>query len=246
MATVIIPMRDDDDTDDESEADFLGLIWAYAHLQTLARVDLTGTVIKHVPDALFHLNTVLERIEFPKTLQTVGCRSFYGALKLRAVDFSSCFELEAIKSEAFKGCVSLTDLKFPLTSMGRIGTEAFANCVKLGPVVFLPYSVLSVGRAFGGCSALSAIIPFHVGITPKELPLKRCATRTLAHYYWHLNMVLPQNFKQGIKEFGLALKVANARNKNFPGLPNELIWLVLSFINASECPRRHGSAICFF
>ena len=63
----------------------------------------------------------------------------------------------SIDDNAFKGCSSLTDIKFPST-ITSIGTSAFEGCSSLTDIVDIPESITSISdRTFYGCKALTHV-----------------------------------------------------------------------------------------
>ncbi|MCD8341880.1 MAG: leucine-rich repeat protein [Clostridiales bacterium] len=124
-------------------------------------------------------NTVLESLELPEGLETIGNYAFYQYIALTNLTIPD--SVTSIGNYAFYYCSSLTSLTFgadsQLTSIGShafyeadslvnvtlpekltsIGDNAFTNCDNLNSIE-LPDSLISIGSsAFSGCTALNSI-----------------------------------------------------------------------------------------
>ena len=102
---------------------------------------------------MFHRNTKLKSIVFPKGIVAVRPMAFRRCSALSEVVFSPV--LERIDDCAFSYCDSLAQVCFP-SVLKTIGIRAFSHCKSMKAIQF--ESVVNIGDfAFSGCSSLSSV-----------------------------------------------------------------------------------------
>ena len=101
---------------------------------------------------------MLEYVELPETVTTIGESAFEDCNSLTTIDLPSL--VTDIGERAFVGCDKLSEITLPQGLQG-IGACAFLDCLSLVKID-IPDSVQNIGEgAFGGCSSLEQI---NVGI----------------------------------------------------------------------------------
>lgn len=130
---------------------------------SLKRVRIPPTV-ERICERAFECCRSLNNVKMPANLKVIECRAFAHNASLEHLDLRHCHKLWPILTEVFVGCAELKSAWFPLQPMGRIGTWAFKGCVRLGPVVHLPGSLLYIGSAFVGCWNLERVVANKVEI----------------------------------------------------------------------------------
>ena len=58
--------------------------------------------------------------------------------------------------------MNLKTVELPMTSMDRIGTNAFRDCFNLGPTILLPAELLYAGLMFTNCMNLNVVVGNHI------------------------------------------------------------------------------------
>ena len=97
---------------------------------------------------------IVKKIIFPKTIQKIGYKAFYGFGKVQRLELPD--SVTEIGSCAFAGCAGLTSITIP-DSVTEIGVRAFEGCTSLKSVT-IPDSVTSIGKgAFKGCTGLTLV-----------------------------------------------------------------------------------------
>tara|TARA_A100001015_G_scaffold269036_1_gene320404 strand:- start:1832 stop:2896 length:1065 start_codon:yes stop_codon:yes gene_type:complete len=129
----------------------------------LKRVHMPA-LLERIGERAFENCVSLVDVKMPPRLRIIDSKAFANNTSLRHVDLRHCHELWSIYTEAFRGCTNLENAQFPLKPMGRIGTWAFKGCKRLGPVVYLPGSLLFIGDAFGDCESLVHVVANHIEI----------------------------------------------------------------------------------
>ena len=120
--------------------------------------------LERIGERAFENCVSLDNVRMPSKLQIIDSKAFANNTSLRHVDLRHCHQLWSIYTEAFHGCTALKSAQFPLKPMGRIGTWAFRGCKRLGPIVYLPGSLLFIGDVFVGCESLVHLVANHVEI----------------------------------------------------------------------------------
>lgn len=82
--------------------------------------------LKQIPSALFKNNSTLTSVTISEGIEAIGDSAFEGCSALREVSFATT--LKQIGSRAFYGCREIRRLYI---ENGRIGTEAFAECLNM-------------------------------------------------------------------------------------------------------------------
>lgn len=114
------------------------------------------------------VNSALEKLEIPASLEKLGDAAFYGASKLKTVTVADGSKMTSIGSYAFQGCGSLTSFDFLGSSvLKEIKNSAFAGDKKITTFTF-PASVQTLETGvFNGCTALE-----HVHFDPNAVITK--------------------------------------------------------------------------
>lgn len=109
-----------------------------------------------IPMEAFYYRSILQSVEFPKQLKSVGERAFAQCSSLRKVVLPT--SLVAIERGAFTHCTSLEKVDFSSSSsLTLISQAAFSNCKSL-PSIAIPASVVRIDRAaFSRCEALKTV-----------------------------------------------------------------------------------------
>ena len=104
------------------------------------------------------VNSGLEKLELPASLQELGSAAFYGCTKLKTVTVDNGSQLQSIGNGSFQGCTNLESFRFLGTSvLQTIETNAFSGDTKL-PTFEIPTSVTMINTgAFNGCSGMSSV-----------------------------------------------------------------------------------------
>ena len=106
----------------------------------------------------------LIEMQLPREVRVIDNNAFCGCEALQRVNLEDC-SLEEIYTDAFRGCRSLSILRFPET-LQAIHGGAFAGCYNLRDVR-LPSRLREIGpQAFYGCSRLPSVtlpVRVHVG-----------------------------------------------------------------------------------
>ena len=139
----------------------LGVYWGRDNLYTLPHVNTiiypnTVKKIERRNGGTFNSNgdTNLEKVVFPKNLETIGECTFIGCKDLTSIDIPG--SVTDIGNSIFEGCINLKSIKIP-NEVTKIGTRAFWNCSKLESIE-IPQGVESIGEnAFGFCSSLTTV-----------------------------------------------------------------------------------------
>lgn len=100
------------------------------------------------------MSYAVRKIELPKTITSVGDRSFAGLASLKTVELP--WGVTSVGESAFEGCSSLSALTLP-DSLNIIGKNAFRSCSALTAITLPRYAASIDGNAFAGCSGLTAI-----------------------------------------------------------------------------------------
>lgn len=104
------------------------------------------------------VNSGLEKLELPASLQELGSAAFYGCTKLKTVTVDNGSQLQSIGNASFQGCTNLESFRFlGTTTLQTIETSAFSGDTKL-PTFEIPSSVTAIKTgAFNGCSGMSSV-----------------------------------------------------------------------------------------
>ena len=102
----------------------------------------------------FYYDTLLESIEIPSGITSIGSDAFNNCSALTDVIIGS--DVLTIGSGAFQYCTALTDVTIP-SSITTIVSSAFYGCTALANIT-IPSSVTAMGaNAFYGCTSLTDI-----------------------------------------------------------------------------------------
>ena len=111
--------------------------------------------VRQIGDGAFEQCYSIESVKFPTGVQQIGDGAFAKCRSLNQIGFYQCLKLRSIGAWAFQGCFRI-ELFMPSWSqeLREIGSEAFADCVKLTRCE-IPKSVDSIGAgAFSRCLKL--------------------------------------------------------------------------------------------
>lgn len=122
---------------------------AFALCHNLRGVGFTGSRCNTIGNEAF-LRTGLETVVLPSSIDTLGAMSFKQCLALRTftapgvtfigrMTFSACVKLKYVAmhnlaivgSKSFFGCKALDRIRFNISLLRTVGTEAFGDCGKL-------------------------------------------------------------------------------------------------------------------
>ncbi|MGN0461842.1 MAG: leucine-rich repeat protein [Ruminococcus sp.] len=142
--------------------------------------------VKTTATSAFQENKYLKRIEFSKTLKSIGKWAFSFINNLEKVDFSG--RIKTVGEHAFSGCDNLKSIIIPKNVL-TIDEFAFAGCCKLNKISIAPNSKLKIKKgAFVNIGVSSLTIPKVMG----EAVFANC--RKLK------NITIPSNVKTITKE----------------------------------------------
>lgn len=104
------------------------------------------------------VNSGLEHLQLPSSLENLGDGAFYGCSKLQTVTVADGSHLVQIGKSAFSNCGQLSSFSFLGSSvLQKIDNDAFTNDKKLTTFVF-PASVQSIEKgAFNNCGNLTSV-----------------------------------------------------------------------------------------
>ncbi len=115
------------------------------------------TSLTELDNDAFNGCSSLTTMRLPKTLKTIGARSFKDCAALRQIDLPT--GVTAIGEEAFAGCKTLSGIELPV-EIAAIAKGTFKDCAAF-TYISLPFSVTALGdEAFNGCTKLTT---FKVG-----------------------------------------------------------------------------------
>lgn len=157
-------------------------------------------------------------INIPKSVKTIGLRSFEGCNSLLTANmvnglesigdlaFDNCYGMTAITipntvrtigENAFDGCSSATSLTIG-QSVESIGKEAFKGCIKLSEIV-IPESVTAIGyNAFYNCKAATKLTIKGVISEWGQDAFRSCINLTSASFA-EGNTIIPNSCFEGCK-----------------------------------------------
>jgi hypothetical protein len=108
---------------------------------------------KTMPASTFWRCTVLESVNLPQDIESIGGLAFSGCSALTGADLPP--SLKTIGQSAFSGCQKFTPDIGSLTSLETIDSGGFQDCEEL-KTLRLPESLTSLGQgAFQGCTGLT-------------------------------------------------------------------------------------------
>lgn len=127
---------------------FTGFENGYSTSQLVIPATHDGKSVVAIGSSAFLNNAVIESVEIPSSVQTIGDFAFSRCTSLTAVTFADDSKLETIGKSAFSYS-NLSKMEIP-SSVTEIGDESFLNCDKLSSVTFPSDSKLEVigERAF--------------------------------------------------------------------------------------------------
>ena len=99
-------------------------------------------------------NNLVEHLEIPNSVTSIGHFAFQGCSSLSSVNIPS--SVTSIGRYAFQGCSNLSSVSIP-NSVTSISERTFSQCTSL-PNILIPNSVNDIGyEAFVGCTSLYSI-----------------------------------------------------------------------------------------
>ena len=105
---------------------------------------VNGFPVYKIDNDVFRNYQILERIELPDTLQTIGNTAFAGCTSLKEIVFPE--SLKSIGEHALSDCFELKTVNIP-DGVTYIGHGAFFNCIRLTSVS-ISSSVINIGEGF--------------------------------------------------------------------------------------------------
>ena len=137
---------------------------------TIENTSTNPSVLKTISSRAFRECWKLQKIEIPKTVESINSEAFYGCGKMSAVTFENNSVLETIGDSSFQYCTSIKSLKIPKT-VKTIGSNAFGQILKTGPTQYVT-SLTSL--TFDSGSVLETIgggaFKYASGITSVAIP----------------------------------------------------------------------------
>ena len=128
---------------------------AFYQFSLLQSIDLPNT-LQSIGDRSFSQNTALESITIPNSVIEIGSQAFYNARSVVTLTFEDGCQLSTIPLKAFYGLSSLTSLIIP-NSIISIGESAFEGSSSLISLV-VPANVQTIGsKAFKDAIAIEEI-----------------------------------------------------------------------------------------
>lgn len=159
---------------------------AFSECGELVSIEIPASV-SEIGDNAFYKCTNLSSVTWadinvstvPNSRVIVGKKAFYGCQRLNTIVLpartstigDSAFarsginaitipqNVSAIADKLFQDCDRLREITIqPENRISSVGVSAFEGCIKLGPAIVIPDTVVEIGRkAFSTCSALSSI-----------------------------------------------------------------------------------------
>jgi hypothetical protein len=145
--------------------DEFGTLWVFTFNQTSrlkfrdnpsiksVKFDPRSTLRAIAPLA-FHLCSNLASVEIPACVENIKSQAFKQCTALTDVKFEAGSRLSVI--DGFNRCTALTRIEIP-ASVDAIAMEAFAECTALTEVIFPAESRLTIINGFGRCTSLCRI-----------------------------------------------------------------------------------------
>lgn len=129
--------------------------FAYSKLKTVTFAK--GSQLETISQGAFQNCTLLESIEIPASVKTIGISAFSGCSSLSSVTFEEGSNLETIGKTAFAS-TALTYFAFPVSTsnLEPLGESLFSGC-KLLTTVHLSKSVVNIDNVFSKCSAIKTV-----------------------------------------------------------------------------------------
>ncbi|MBS7304785.1 MAG: leucine-rich repeat domain-containing protein [Eubacteriales bacterium] len=113
-----------------------------------------GSVLESIGDYAFYKNGILEAMDLPTTVKTIGANAFSYCLSLKSLTLPSA--LKSIGNNAFLNCVSIESITLS-EGIVTISSNMFYGWNALKSVV-IPSSVTSIGvSAFEDCTSLASV-----------------------------------------------------------------------------------------
>ena len=138
--------------------------YAFYSCQSLNKLDFSKSSVKTIGDYAFAINKVLESVEFPDTIESIGNNAFitytddyssYVENKLKSVKFGK--GLKTIGDNAFDYNRKLTNIVFTGKNTTSIGAGAFAHCSKITEFTLSGNNVSISNSAFSQNYALEEV-----------------------------------------------------------------------------------------
>ncbi len=120
----------------------------------------SGSRLQIIGKSAFSTCSVLQSIEMPNTVTSIGDSAFYFCPVLTTVTFAENSALTSIGENAFYYCGGLTEITIPAL-VETIGANAFGSCYSLVALTFAENSQLkTIGQgAFNGIGIMSLMLP---------------------------------------------------------------------------------------
>jgi hypothetical protein len=150
--------------------------YAFAYCTKLANIDLSGTDVEELNDAIFIACTQLKQVSLNDSVNVLKGSCFEGCISLEHVNgienleligkktFEMCYSLTEfslnsndcfIDANAFNDCISLNEID--LTGLSRIGKEVFEGADSLD-TLNVPESLVTIEDDFLNNSSISHLI----------------------------------------------------------------------------------------
>lgn len=115
---------------------------------------LDGHPVIAVGEHMFQDNQVVETVQLPEGLQTIGNMAFFKCIRLRKIEIPEGITL--IDQACFGGCDALEEVVLP-DSLEEVGQFGFLSCSKLEAISFGPNMKAIGPGAFQLCASLKTV-----------------------------------------------------------------------------------------
>lgn len=169
--------------------------------------------VRKIQNSAFRGQTEVTTVVFPKSLQTIDYRAFWGCKPLRSIVFRTPSNLQNIEREAFYGCSNLTSITIP-NSVTYIGEDVFHGCTGLKNVKGGESIEILDNNAFQGCISLTEIT------IPKSV-------KTIGDYaFWECSALKTVIMNEGLEVIGndAFLQCKVLENVTIPNTVKEIGW----------------------
>ena len=110
-----------------------------------------------IDDGAFSNCSLLQVINLPASLTTIGTGAFQNCTVLTNVNISEPSVLKKIGDNAFMDCVELTNINIVNSGLTEIGNNAFRNCGKLNTINIINGVTLIGVSSFRSCVSLTSV-----------------------------------------------------------------------------------------
>ena len=131
------------------------MAFGYSKLKTVTFAK--DSQLETISQGAFQNCTLLESIEIPASVKTIGLNAFSGCTSLSSVTFAEGSNLATVGNTAFAS-TALTYFAFPVSTCDKLelGESLFSGC-KLLTTVHLSKSVVNIDNVFSKCSAIKTV-----------------------------------------------------------------------------------------